>query len=64
MHKQEGADVCIFMIDSATPAIDDSNLGAFEPKLIKAILAKTGINVAMVNSSKIPLGVMQVIDIN
>ena len=62
MHKQEATNGCIFIVDPNTPAIDDANLGAFEPKLITDILAKTGLNIAKVKSS-IELGIMRVIEI-
>jgi len=63
MHKQEATNGCIFIVDPKTPAIGDTNLGKFEPKLIKDILAKTGTSVAAVGPKQIPLGLMRVIEI-
>ena len=63
MHKQEATNGCIFIVDPKTPAIDDANLGKFEPKLITDILARTGTSVAAVGSKKISLGFMRVINI-
>src|ERR1700674_2868844 len=42
MHKQEATNGCIFIVDPATPEMDDpdpNKLGEFEPKLIRDILA-------------------------
>jgi len=63
MHKQEGTLGCIFIVDPKTPALDDSNLGRFEPKLIMDVLKKTGQKVDDVKSRHVPLGVMRVVTI-
>ncbi len=62
MHKQEATNGCIFIVDPNTPAMDDSNLGAFEPKLIQDILASTGRKVEDIKGT-ISLGVMHVVEI-
>lgn len=63
IHKQEQTEGCIFIVDRNTPAIDDSNLGAFEPKLIKDVLANLGLSTSDVGRKHIPLGIMRVIDV-
>jgi hypothetical protein len=63
MHKQEATNGCIFIVDPSTPAIDDSNLGSFEPKLIQDVLARAGTSLASIGRKQVPLGVMRVIDI-
>lgn len=63
IHKQESTNGCIFIVDRNTPAIDDSNLGAFEPKLIRDVLANLGLSPSNVGTKHIPLGIMRVIDV-
>ena len=62
LHKQEATNGCIFIVDPNTPALDNSNLGKFEPKLIIDILKKTGRKVDDVKS-RVSLGVMRVVTI-
>ena len=63
MHKQENTNGCIFIVDPNTPAVDDSKLGAFEPKLIRDVLANLGLGPADVGAKHIPLGIVRVIDV-
>lgn len=63
IHKQENTNGCIFIVDRNTPAIDDSNLGAFEPKLIRDVLTNLGLSPSNVGTKHIPLGIMRVIDV-
>jgi hypothetical protein len=62
MHKQEATNGCIFIVDPATPDMDDSNLGTFEPKLITDILASLG-RTAKDTKGRVSLGVMHTVKI-
>ena len=62
MHKQEATNGCIFIVDPDTPAMDDSNLGTFEPKLIHDILASIG-RTAKDTKGRASLGVMHTVEI-
>lgn len=62
LHKQEATNGCIFIVDPNTPAMDDSNLGTFEPKLIHAILASLG-RKAETTNSRVSLGIMHTVEI-
>lgn len=61
-HKQEATNGCIFIVDPDTPAMDDSNLDTFEPKLIHAILASLG-RKAEDTKSRVSLGIMHTAEI-
>ena len=66
LHKQEATNGCIFIVDPATPKFDENgpntDLNAFEPKLIKEVLAAIGKKPEDVKGS-INLGTMHVVDI-
>ena len=65
MHKQEATNGCIFIVDPATPEMDDpdpNKLGEFEPKLIRDILAAVGRTEAD-TKGRFNLGKMHVVDI-
>jgi hypothetical protein len=62
LHKQEATNGCIFIVDPNTPAMDDSNLGTFEPKLITDILASLGRR-AEDTKGRVSLGVMHTVEI-
>lgn len=62
LHKQEATNGCIFIVDPATPAIDEPKLHDFEPKLIVDILASIGKKPQDVKGM-IHLGTMRVVDL-
>jgi hypothetical protein len=62
LHKQEATNGCIFIVDPATPGVDQPTLHDFEPRLIVDILAAIGKKPADVKGT-IHLGTMRVVDL-